>query len=348
MKYLLIGAGAIGSYLGGSLLSAGKDVSFLEKPEYAGSLNQNGITIKFANQIIHHAPVNVFTSADLAFSREVDVVVFAIKSFDTEEAAKELFAFREKIKAVLCLQNGVENEPILERYFGENKVIGGSVTSAIGRVSAGDVILEKLRGIGIEKKSSYSDEIITDFNEAGLNAKPFQHRLDMKWSKMLSNLLLNASCAILDMIPAEIMMSKAIFHLEMQQFKEAVAVMDKLGVHVTNLPKVPMRTLSILIKYFPEDILRKVLVKPLGGGRGAKMPSLHIDLQQGRNQSEVIFLNGAVSRIGRKVGVPTPVNNTFSEILTYLVAHPDTKPQYSQNYQALLSKVREEEMANGQ
>ena len=348
MKYLIIGAGAIGSYLGGSLLSAGKVVSFLEKPEYASSLNQNGITIKSPDHKIHHAPVSVFSTADSAFYEPVDIVIFAIKSFDTKEAAEELSPLREKIKAVLCLQNGVENESILERYFGADKVIGGSVTSAIGRVSAGDVILEKLRGIGIEKKSNFSDEMLADFNQAGLNAKFFPHRLDMKWSKMLSNLLLNASCAILDMTPAEIMNSKEIFHLEMEQFREAVRVMDKLGIKVTNLPGVPMKTLSMLIKYVPEDILQKVLFKPLGGGRGAKMPSLHIDLHQGKSQSEVIFLNGAVSRFGKQVQVPTPVNDTYSETLTILVEHTDLRTEFSRNIQAVLSRISEKEITNGQ
>lgn len=124
--------------------------------------------------------------------------------------------------------------------------------------------------------------------------------------------------------------------------------MDKLGIKVTNLPGVPMKTLSMLIKYVPEDILQKVLFKPLGGGRGAKMPSLHIDLHQGKSQSEVIFLNGAVSRFGKQVQVPTPVNDAYSETLTILVEHTDLRTEFSRNIQAIFSRISKKEMTNGQ
>ncbi len=264
MKYLMIGAGAIGTYLGGSLLSAGKEVAFLEKPEYADSLVKNGVTIHIGDQVIHHAPVMVFSDVKDAFRDEVDVVIFVIKSFDTEEAAAELAPFGSRIKRVLCLQNGVENEIILEKTFGKEKVIGGSVTSAIARIAAGDVRLEKLRGIGIENRDGLTEDIVRDFNDAGLNAIAYPHRMDLKWSKMLSNLLLNASCAILDMTPLEVIQSREVFHLELLQFREAVRVMRKLGIKPTNIPRVPIKTLSLVIHLLPEMLLAKSLAKTAG------------------------------------------------------------------------------------
>ena len=347
MKYLMIGAGAIGTYLGGSLLSAGKDVAFLEKPEYADSLIQNGVTIHIGDQVIHHAPVTVFSDVKNAFQEEVDVVIFVIKSFDTEDAARDLAPYGDRIKRILCLQNGVENEIVLEKTFGKDKVIGGSVTSSIGRIAAGNVRLEKLRGIGIENRDGLAEDIVRDFNDAGLNAIAYPHRLDLKWSKMLSNLLLNASCAILDMTPLEVIKSREVFHLELRQFKEAVRVMRKLGIKPTNIPRVPIKTLSLVIHVLPDILLQKVLFKPLGGGRGAKMPSLHIDFHQGKTQSEVIFLNGAVSRIGKSVGVPTPVSDAYMEVLSHLVIHPEQMAEYAHNVKALVSAVREKEKTYG-
>lgn len=343
MNYLILGAGAIGSYLGGSLLDCGFDVSFLEKEEYADTLTNHGITVKLLNRRIHHSPVRVFSNPAEAFKTPADIVVFAIKSFDTEEAAKGLSNFRDSIRHVLCLQNGVENEPILEKYFGKEKVIGGSVTSAIGRLSAGDVVLEKLRGIAIEDQGDVTNQIAIDFNLAGLNAHVYPRRMDLKWSKMLSNLLVNSTCAILDMTPHEVLKSNELFHMEMRLFKEAIAVMEKQGIKPINLPKVPMLTLATMVRWLPEYILRPLLHKPLGGGRGLKMPSLHIDLHHGRRDSEVVVLNGAVSRFGRLCHVSTPVNDTLTEVLVQLVEHPELQMTYSKNPSKLMEEIHRRE-----
>jgi len=343
MKYLFIGAGAIGSYLGGSLLDAGCDVCFLEKPEYATSLAERGISVKLLNRRIHLSPVRVFSSPEDAFRTPVDVVVFAIKSFDTEEAAREISGYSDSISHVLCLQNGVENEPILEKYFGKDKVIGGSVTSSIGRLSAGDVVLEKQRGIGMEDAGEVTRRIAHDFNQAGLNARIFPRRLDLKWSKMLSNLLVNSTCAILDMTPHDVLRSKDLFHVEMRLFIEALDVMRAQGIRPINLPRVPMQTLAWIVRLLPEVLLQPLLYKPLGGGRGGKMPSLHIDLHHGRRDSEVVVLNGAVTRFGHANQIPTPVNEALTATMLTLVASPEMQEKFSHNPGALLDAIREKE-----
>jgi 2-dehydropantoate 2-reductase len=68
----------------------------------------------------------------------------------------------------------------------------------------------------------------------------------------------------------------------------------------------------------PDFIARPLMLKAVGGGRGSKMPSFHIDLHSGRGKSEVDWLNGAVVRYGDKVGMPTPVNQVLTGILMEL------------------------------
>ena len=62
------------------------------------------------------------------------------------------------------------------------------------------------------------------------------------------------------------------------------------------------------------------MTKAVGGGRGSKMPSFYIDLHAGRKQSEVTFLNGAVSRKGAALGIPTPVNDAYTSTLTAMAS----------------------------
>jgi 2-dehydropantoate 2-reductase len=98
---------------------------------------------------------------------------------------------------------------------------------------------------------------------------------------------------------------------------EAVAVMRALGVHVVDLPGVPVRALVLGAK-LPSFLAQPLMKNGVGGGRGGKMPSFHIDLYSGRGRSEVEWLNGAVARYGQKVGIKTPVNKTLTETLLSL------------------------------
>ncbi|MGC8856919.1 MAG: ketopantoate reductase family protein, partial [Anaerolineae bacterium] len=210
----------------------------------------------------------------------------------------------------------VENERLLASVLGVEKVIYGTVTSAVGRRAAGDVVLEKLRGVGIAAGHPLSERLVTAFEAAYLNVRLYPDALSMKWSKMLTNLVANATAAILDMTPAEIYAHPALYRLEMRMLAEALAVMKASQIKVTDLPGTPVRLLARL----PElpAVIRPLARRILAGGRGGKMPSFHIDLHSGRGQSEVEWLNGAVVRQGEKVGVPVPVNRMLTQTLLAL------------------------------
>ncbi len=341
MKYLVIGAGAIGTYIGGSLLRSGQEVVFLERDELIQKLRKSGIRINLEDEAYSSSNIQVFSDIQQALSNPVDIVVFAMKSFDTELAAKMLLQVKERFKVVLCLQNGVENEKKIAGFIGEDKVIGGSVTSAIERLDSGQAILEKRRGIGITNSHTLSRSIVDEFNAAGLNAKLFLNLMDLKWSKMLSNLLGNATSAILNMTPAEVFGSPEVYKIEYLEMMEAVNVMEGLGLHVVNLPGVPMRLLLLIMLRLPIPISRPLLAKLLGSGRGGKMPSFHIDLHSGRKVLESSFLNGAISRNGLVVNIPTPVNDVLDQKLQRLASDNTLIKEYDHRTDRLVSDIKE-------
>ena len=117
-----------------------------------------------------------------------------------------------------------------------SKVIYGTVTSAVGRQSAGSMILEKLRGLGIAAEHPLSEKLVAAMDAALLNARLYPNAADMKWSKMLTNLIANASSAILDMTAAEIFSHPGLFQMEMRMLREALTVMEAQGIKVVDLP----------------------------------------------------------------------------------------------------------------
>jgi 2-dehydropantoate 2-reductase len=328
LSILVFGAGAIGAYVGGTLAVAGQRVTFLEQPAVAGELRRSGIRLDLAidRKRRVNAPIVIgpesFVCADSlagAFAHApFDVAVFAMKSFDTAAALESLQPFAGWMPPVLCLQNGVDNEPRLAAALGPGRVIPGTVTCSIARRGPGDIVLEKARGIGVAAGHPLAERLVAAMNAALLNARLFPDAASMKWSKVLVNLPGSATSAILDMTPAEVFSRRDLFDLEMRLAREARAVLSAEGAHPVDLPGVPVRLLASA-PGLPAFLARPLMVKAVGGGRGGKMPSFHIDLHAGRKQSEIEYLHGAVVRHGEAAGIPTPVSRLLTETLLAMV-----------------------------
>ena len=327
LRWLVFGAGAIGTYIGGSLAllaQAGKTshrVVFVERPEVAAEVSQRGLRLNLHGQ--EHVIAEPILCASLGQALELgpfDVGLFALKSYDTRPALAGMAPFASQIPPLLCLQNGVENEAALAEVLGADNVISATVTSAVGRRGAGDIMLERLRGMCVADGHRLSSMLVRALDEAGLNARLYPHAAAMKWSKLLTNLMANATSAILDLTPAEVFTHPAAYRLEVLAQREALRVMAALKYGVVNLPGTPVRLLSWSMRYLPPAFSQPLVGRFAGKGRGEKMPSFHIDLHSGRGLSEVDYLNGAVARFGVQVGVSTPVNQLLNQTLLDLTS----------------------------
>ena len=323
LKVLVFGAGAIGTYIGGSLVLTGNTLVFLEKPGAAEELQRSGLRLKLKNEPA--LPISIASSSfsvkeslfEALGQGPFDIAIYALKSFDTASALEAMKPFVAQMPPILCLSNGVDNEPALAALLGADKVIAGTVTSSVARRALGDIVLEKLRGVGVAEEHPLSLCLWEVLNGASLHARLYLRPADMKWSKMLTNLMVNTTVAILDMPPRAVLAHPGLFRLEIAILREALAVMKVQRIRVVDTPGTPVRLLT-LAAYLPAFIARPLMVRAVGGGRGGKMPSFHIDLHAGRGKTEVDWLNGAVVRYGEKFGVPTPVNKQLNGILLAL------------------------------
>jgi 2-dehydropantoate 2-reductase len=348
LKLLVFGAGAIGTYIGGSLAAAGHSLVFLEQPGAVQALCKTGLRLDLS---IAGRPVLEIPPESLGFAASLeealtlgpyDFAVFALKSFDTAAAVEAMKPFAGRLPPLLCLSNGVDNELALEAGLGVGQVIPGTVTSSIGRRAAGDIVLERLRGVGVAEGHPLALFVAEALNDAGLNVRLLHSAASMKWSKMLTNLPANAIAAIVDMAPGEVFSVPGLFRLEMRMLREALQVMRRLGVRVIDLPGVPVRLLALGTR-LPGFIARPLMQKAVGGGRGGKMPSFHIDLHSGRGKSEVEWLNGAVVRYGDKAGVKTPVNRLLTSTLLSLTSGELSLDAFSRQPEVLINLIEREQ-----
>ncbi len=343
LKILVLGAGAIGTYIGGSLASHNNLVWFFDRPKSVDRLRRNGI------KIIHSDNTQDFiekplVSADLneiLKNNVFDCGIIAVKSYDTESLIDQLSLVNMNLPPLICFQNGVENEVLIREKLENSIVFAGTVTTAIGKSENNEIIVEKLRGIGVEKIGPLSEKLTIALNNAGLNAQLYENPNDMKWSKLLTNLTSNALSAILGMPPSETLVNLDLFELEIEQFRETLSVMKSYDFHIVNLPGTPVIAFAWIVKNLPPFISQKILNTFIIKGRGKKMPSFFLDLENGRGKSEVSYLNGAVSRFGKKNNINTPINDFYNFVLMGLTEGRIQRSDYHLRPDYLLNQIKQ-------
>ncbi len=349
LKILTLGAGAIGTYIGGSLALAGHQVVFVGHQKSMDELRERGLRLDLTldprrqtrDAFVINSPAVVIASAmeDALRYGPFDLALFALKSFDTQAALEDLKPYAEKLPPLFCLSNGVSNETAIAEALGKDKVISGTVTTAIGRRGIGDIVLEKLRGVGVAKGHPLSEKVHAALDNAYLNSRIFEDAASMKWSKMLTNLIANPTSAILDMTAAEIFARADLYKLEMDMLKECLAVMEAQGIEVVDLPGTPVRALAFATT-LPLWLSKPLVGRAAGAGRGGKMPSFHIDLHAGRGKSEVDYLHGEVVRAGEKFKVPTPVNKVLTETLLALTRKEIPLEEFAHKPEKLVDRLK--------
>src|SRR4051812_4893045 len=173
MKIAAMGAGGVGGYFGARLVQSGEDVSFFARGRHLEALRKNGLTLSSPHG---DAKLNVKVFEKPSEAAPVDVVMFAVKLWDTESAAEMLRPIVGKHTVVIPLQNGVESIERLGRIFPKEQVLGGSAYIAT-RIAAPGVVehigqMSRLQfGPLMASQRPAAEQFLEACKKAGINAE---------------------------------------------------------------------------------------------------------------------------------------------------------------------------------
>jgi 2-dehydropantoate 2-reductase len=310
----VVGKGAVGTYLGDLLRDIDVDVEYAPR------------------------------ELERVQAYDADVAIVTTKSYDTDSAIETLrVAIPHPEKCVfLCPQNGVGNEEKLMTAFGADNVVAAALTVPVDRDRDGNARGTKDGGLGIAPTGSNAyNWLAATFASTGLAVKVVEDWRSLKWSKLALNVVANASCAILNVLPNRFVHFDKIFTLEIRMIREVHAVMQALGVAAIDLPRYPVRAL-FAIAALPTPISRTLLARSIAGARGTKPPSLLLDLRRAKPQTEVDVLNGAVATAGKERGVAVPVNSVYTRVLNDIAHTPPLWAKYREHPERLEAEVEAE------
>jgi 2-dehydropantoate 2-reductase len=267
--------------------------------------------------------VQIASSPGEAFGQAAfELAVLAVKAYHTGDAAADLSPFLPATTPLLSVQNGLGNEALLAGTL-SGPILAGSLTTPVEVLAPGQVRVARAShrlAVAPWRGASQPEEVAALFAGAGFTVQAFADGPALKWTKLLMNMLANAQPAILGMSPAEVFAQPALGNLEVLAWREALAVMQALGIQPVPLAGYPMALIGGLVGRLPVEVVRPFMGRFIAGGRGSKLPSLMYDLQpQPRGHSEVAWLNGAVAAHARDQGLPAPVNATLTRVLLDLV-----------------------------
>ncbi len=298
MNISIIGPGAIGLLFAGKLQKTESIVKLIDhRKDRAEQMNKEGIVFendeeKYSYKVPVETGIESVSGSDL--------VIIAVKAYNTEDVAKALDSINYKGYA-LTLQNGYGNTDILKQYLPEKMLIAGITSEGAnlknirhvkhagrGKTSFGPVS-------GSAENGSVLSEITTIFNEAGFETEISYDTRSLIWSKLIINVGINALTAILKVQNGKLPESNYSMILMHDLVNEAVTVSDKTGI---NLPY--------------HDPLEKV--KEVCMLTGENYSSMYQDIKYSR-KTEIDFINGAVVSQGEKCGIECPVNRSITDII---------------------------------
>lgn len=291
MKIVIMGAGGVGGYLGGLLAREGKDVSFVARGAHLETIRQEGLTIEGVQEEGFTLPVSATDNPeDIG---PVDLVLFCVKSYDTESSASALLPLLGPETVVLSLQNGVDNEEKIQNITGKERVMGGVaylssqvIRPGVIRKAGGPrkIVFGEMDGSMTER----AKEIQKVFESGGIDCEISEQIKKVLWEKFIFICAMGGMTAVTRKPIGPIRKYSPAFEMCIAAMKEVEEVGRALSIPLDG--DIIEKTTS-LINGFPENTRSSLLV----------------DLEAGK-RLEIDALNGTVMRLGEEHGVSTPTN----------------------------------------
>ncbi len=284
-RYVVVGAGAVGCFFGGMLARAGTPVTLVGRASHVEAIAAHGLRMETRT---FDEAVGIAATTDIAAVSHADVVLFCVKSTDSEATARQILPHLPPGAVVLSLQNGVENAEIVRRVLPQ--AVLPTVVYVATEMAGPGHLRHHGRGELVIGDSAASAAIVADFARAGVPVQIDANVMGSLWAKLIVNCAYNAMSAIAQKPYGELVKVAGIEPLMQLVVDECLAVAAADGITVPGDPREAVRRIA----------------QTMAG----QFSSTAQDVARGK-PNEIDYLNGYVVRRGLAHGIAAPVNQTL-------------------------------------
>ena len=289
MKVTVMGAGAVGCYFGARLRQVGHDVTLIGRAATVNAVQAHGLRLQMQGR---DEQLAIRASTQPSAAEGADLVLFCVKSGDTESAGASIKPFVTPACTILCLQNGVDNAERLSQVLAFDAV-PAAVYVAVSMVGPGHVAHHG-RGELIIGPSSGSERAALAFAQAGVPAQVTSAVMNALWAKLTANCAYNALSALTQLPYGELVRREGMEETLRAVVAECSVVARAAGVSL------------------PETLWEDV--HGLSQSMAGQLSSTAQDVARGR-RSEIDFINGYVVRQAQRLGIEVPINRLLHALV---------------------------------
>lgn len=293
LNIAVMGAGAVGCYHGGMLARAGHRVVLIARPQHVAAIEQHGLRLQTTT---FDEQVHLDASSESSALHGADVVLFCVKSPDTEATGALIRTHLAPGTLVLCLQNGVDNADRLRAVLPEHSVAAAVVYVATEMAGPGHV-RHHGRGELVMEPSAQAEAVAQALVAAGVPTEISANVRGALWAKLILNCAYNAVSAITQLPYGKTVPSPGVQDLMRDVVAECMAVAQAEGVQV------------------PGDV--PAAIQKIADTMPSQFSSTAQDLARGKH-TEIDYLNGLIVRRGQALGVATPANRVLWALVKLL------------------------------
>ena len=301
LSIAVMGAGSVGCYFGALLARAGHPVTLIGRTSHMQAISQHGLRLQTATEDLN---IPITTSTEASAVAGADVVLFCVKSTDTEAAAAQIKPHLAAHTQVLSLQNGVDNDRRLRQVLGRQPVAAAVVYVATAMAGPGHV-RHFGRGELLIAPCPQGDEIALQFSAANIPTQTSDGVLTALWQKLIINCVYNALSALTQQPYGWLIAQQGVPAVMQDIAAECKAVALADGVL---LPASVDEAVAAIARTMPRQF-----------------SSTAQDLARGKT-TEIDHLNGYVVRRGQALGIATPINRLL-QVLVQLKQMPAQKQE---------------------
>lgn len=305
-KVAVVGAGAVGSFFGAMLARAGHAVTLIARAKHVDEIARNGLRLDMAGSV---ETLRMSASVELGAVAGAELVLFSVKSTDTETVARAMAPHLEPGALVLSLQNGVENAAVIARHVAQ-AVVPAVVYVAISMPEPGwvrhhgrgDLVVGTLNRVadGDASAAPPLQALVDFFATAGVPVRISADVLAELWSKLMVNCAYNAISGLAQATYATLAALPVVRELQQAVVGEVLALAAADGVTLS-------RESSL------EQVGRIAVAMP------DQLSSTAQDMAR-QKPSEIDHLNGFIVRRGRELGIATPANQALHALVKLVEA----------------------------